>query len=191
MARTFKVPSGDRRNGAGQQSSSGVATHNFAPTIIRDLRGNIADWNCAAEKRYGFSKMQAVGKVSHQLLRTVFPSPLSEINRQLLEREVWEGELIHTVSDGERVKVVSRWELYTDAEGVESVREINNVFEPVAPEDAQLLVPTLWRDRYRSWGKWLARLRAVVIFLLPFLAAAVLLYLAMHAPASFAPLPHR
>ncbi len=191
MGQAAKTTPRNRRGRSRAQSRGGAATHNFAPTIIRDLQGNIADWNYAAEKRYGFSRNQAVGKVSHQLLRTIFPTPLSEINRQLLECEVWEGELIHTVSDGARVKVISRWELYTDADGVEGVREINNVFEPVAPEDAQLSVPTLWQDRYRTWGRWLTRLRSILIFLLPFLAAAALLYVALHAPAQFAPLPQR
>jgi hypothetical protein len=112
-------------------------------TLVRDVTGSIASWDGIAEQRYGFPKSQAVGSVSHQLLRTVFPYPLSEINDELLRRNIWKGELIHTIRDGSRVKVLSRWELYKDeTDGVLRVREVNAGFMPVSPEEAQLTVPS-------------------------------------------------
>jgi hypothetical protein len=53
--------------------------------------------------------------------------------------------LIHTVRDGTRVKVLSRWELYKDEHdgSLARPREINEGFVPPDPESAHLAEPTL------------------------------------------------
>ena len=164
--------------------------YRLAPTILRDLEGHIADWNCAAEKRYGFSRSQAVGAISHYLLRTIFPSPLSEINKELVEQSVWEGELIHTIRDGARVKVVSRWELYRDEDGACRVREINEAFVPVDAEQAQLAVQTIRGHRYFVWKMRLRRAGRLLLFFLPLLFALLLILFATHMPSHPASILH-
>jgi light-regulated signal transduction histidine kinase (bacteriophytochrome) len=57
---------------------------------------------------------QAIGKRSHDLLRTVFPLALGDIYEELLRTGRWEGELRHTKSDGVTVAVSSRWSLRRD-----------------------------------------------------------------------------
>jgi len=52
--------------------------------MVRDLDGTIRFWNRGAERMYGYSKQQATGKLSHDLLCTVFPQPLAEIEADLL-----------------------------------------------------------------------------------------------------------
>jgi PAS domain S-box-containing protein len=74
----------------------------------------ITYWNHAAEELYGWTAEKAVGKVSHQLLRTVFPVPRDEILEELLRTGRWEGELVRTKADGTRVIVASRWSLQRD-----------------------------------------------------------------------------
>lgn len=107
--------------------------------MIRDLEGNIIFWNRAAEKNYGFKRAQVVGQVSHRILNTIFPCPLAEINDRLLNQGVWEGELIHTLSDGARVKVRSRWELVKDQSvGELHVMEVNNPLRSLNPDTAFL-----------------------------------------------------
>ncbi len=172
-------------------SSLRPARHTVIPTIIRDIHGNIADWNTAAEKRYGFSKGQAVGTVSHRLLRTVFPCPLSKINEELLESNSWTGELIHTVRDGARVKVLSRWELYFDEQGKPKVREINDSFLPVEPETAQLSVPSHTESSFSRIKQGRRFLLRIALFTLPALVLFALVLIAMNLPSSFAPIsPH-
>lgn len=110
-----------------------------APLMVRNLNGEIYYWNSIAEKRYGWSHRQALGNVSHELLETVFPEPLDLINNELITRGLWKGELIHTRSDGTKVKVFSTWELYKDSEGrLCTVLEINENFSPLNPQTAYL-----------------------------------------------------
>ena len=47
--------------------------------FVRDMTGAITHWYRGAEQMYGWTKQRAVGRVSHDLLRTKFPKPLSEI----------------------------------------------------------------------------------------------------------------
>lgn len=116
--------------------------HTTRSVMIRGLDGSIYFWNRAAEHNYGYQRHQAVGNVSHHLLETVFPCPLTTINEELLAKGFWEGELIHTLSDGARVKVMSRWELQPQAKNDPgAVVEINEGITPIGPETAYLVTP--------------------------------------------------
>lgn len=82
--------------------------------IVRNKDGTIRYWSDSASELYGWDKKSALGKVSHQLLHTVFPVSLEQIERELLARGFWEGHLIHERRDGSKVTVFSRWELQQD-----------------------------------------------------------------------------
>jgi PAS domain S-box-containing protein len=85
--------------------------------FVRDLDEAITYWNRGAEEQYGWTGEQALGKISHQLLHTVFPVPLEAIKDQLVSTGRWEGELVHTKRDGSTVVVASRWSLQKDGRG--------------------------------------------------------------------------
>ena len=92
--------------------------------MTRSMEGIINFWNHSAEKLYGWKEEEAVGKVSHELLKTQFPKPLEEIESELLRNGQWEGKLVHTTREGNRVVVESRWSL--DLEGrIGGLIEIN------------------------------------------------------------------
>src|SRR5215472_14130901 len=44
--------------------------------MVRDASDRITFWNKSATDMYGFSREEAIGRVSHDLLRTEFPEPL-------------------------------------------------------------------------------------------------------------------
>jgi PAS domain S-box-containing protein len=85
--------------------------------FVRDLNDVITYWNHGAEELYGWTREEAVGQVSHQLLKTVFPHTLPDITAEVLRTGRWEGELVHTKRDGTRVTVASRWSLQQDDRG--------------------------------------------------------------------------
>jgi len=85
--------------------------------LVRDGRDRILDWNRGAEEMYGFTREEALGKVSHELLRTEFPEPLPGILEILLRDGRWSGELIHTCRAGSRIITLSRWVGERDKQG--------------------------------------------------------------------------
>jgi PAS domain S-box-containing protein len=95
--------------------------------LTLNLDGVITFWNRGAEQRYGFSKSEALGKVSHELLHTQFPQALADIQAELFSQGYWEGELIHTSRKGTPITAASRWVLQRDRDGTPiKILEINN-----------------------------------------------------------------
>lgn len=95
--------------------------------FVRDMQNVITYWNRGAEERYGWSSEEAVGRVSHDLLRTVFPAPLEQITQEFTTNGRWEGELVHSRRDLRQVIVASRWALQCDKDGnALAILETNN-----------------------------------------------------------------
>jgi PAS domain S-box-containing protein len=99
----------------------------LAPVLIRDLSGRILFWNTGAEQMYGWTSQEALEQITHSLLKTEFPRPIEEIKARLYARGHWEGELIHTTREGNRIVVASHWVLHKDEQGTpRAVLEVNN-----------------------------------------------------------------
>lgn len=95
--------------------------------MIRNLDDNIIYWNQGAERLYGWTKEEAIGKYVHAFLKTVFPEPLEKVFLKFLQAGHWEGVLVHTIRDGTKITVGSRWTLDRDEQGNPSAYlEINN-----------------------------------------------------------------
>ncbi|AXK72705.1 PAS domain S-box protein [Lysobacter sp. TY2-98] len=85
--------------------------------LIRDLTGRITYWNDSSERLYGYRRDEAIGRVARDLLRTRFPKSLGDIARTLLDRDRWEGEVVHYRKDGEPRTIHARWVLTRDGTG--------------------------------------------------------------------------
>ena len=108
-----------------QQASLLDLTHDTI--FVRDMGNSITYWNRGAQELFGWTPGQAIGKRSHDLLRTVFPVALEDIHAELLRTGRWEGEVKHTKSDGATVAVSSRWSLRRDEnERPAAILETNN-----------------------------------------------------------------
>ena len=93
-------------------------TLDLAQAMVRDLHGKVLVWTKGAERLFGWSKAETVGRHLHELLRTEFGSPpLHEIEAELLNRGEWKGELRKFRRDGSAVWVASHWALHRDGSG--------------------------------------------------------------------------
>jgi PAS domain S-box-containing protein len=95
--------------------------------IVTELDGTIRFWSRGAEAMLGYSKSQAAGNISHDLLRTEYPRPPDEIKAELMRVGHWEGDLIKTAQDGRRIVVYGRWALqWGKLDQLPRVLEINS-----------------------------------------------------------------
>ena len=94
--------------------------------LVREMDGHIRFWSKGMERLYGYTRSMAVGAVSHELLRTEFPGSVTEIERELRESGIWEGELIHSHRNGARMHVASVWLIQEEEGGIPCVIEADN-----------------------------------------------------------------
>jgi PAS domain S-box-containing protein len=87
----------------------------LAPIMVRKPNGEIQHWGGGLERLYGYSARDALGKTSHELLRTQFPIPPKEIEDELQRTGHWEGELGHVHRDGHPLTVQTYWVLHRNA----------------------------------------------------------------------------
>jgi PAS domain S-box-containing protein len=105
-----------------QQAALLDLTHDAV--IVRKKNGGILFWNRAAEELYGWSREEAIGRISHDLLHSQ-PS-VGELEAALEKSEQWTGELRHTSRDGREVIVESRHQLIQREDGSVQVLETNH-----------------------------------------------------------------
>ena len=104
--------------------------------MVRELDGRIVFWSAGAERLYGWPRQDAFGQISHELLATEFPKPLTELQSELLDTGRWEGELRHRTRDGTDVWVASSWVLQKNAAGDPTlVVEVNNDITALKQQD--------------------------------------------------------
>jgi PAS domain S-box-containing protein len=106
--------------------------------VARDAHDTITFWNRGAEQLYGWTREEALGTVSHVLLKTVFPGTRNAIDDLLLRSDHWEGELVNTRKDGTQVTVASRWSIQRDENGhpIGTLETNNDITERKRAEEA-------------------------------------------------------
>jgi two-component system sensor histidine kinase/response regulator len=85
--------------------------------IVRDPVNRVTSWNREAIAVYGYSAADAVGQITHELLKTAFPETREAVEGALARDGHWQGELRHTRKDGAVIVVSSRQALQRDSDG--------------------------------------------------------------------------
>src|SRR5689334_24471228 len=85
--------------------------------LVRDLEQNILFWNKGAEKIYGWTAEEVVGKNAEGLLYKEFSAQFDEAGRVVIQNGKWQGEIHQTRRDGAEIIVESRWTLVRDEKG--------------------------------------------------------------------------
>ena len=88
--------------------------------LATDTTGRIKFWNAAAERMYGYSAAEAIGKDSNPLLKHRWPHPGDEAGYReaLLRTGFWRGEMTHVTKAGTEILVEASVTLLRDAKGV-------------------------------------------------------------------------
>lgn len=94
------------------------------PVIMRDEEDRVVYWNQGADRLYGWTRSEAQGQRTHDLLKTRFPEPLESILSQLKSTGRWHGELTRSTKDGRTVVVASSWTVYAE-QGRYAILEAN------------------------------------------------------------------
>lgn len=85
--------------------------------LVRDLSHCIVYWNKGAERLFGWTAEEAIGKNANQLLYRK-PSPqLREALNEVITKGEWLGELQKITQSDQEVTVESRWTLVRDETG--------------------------------------------------------------------------
>ena len=85
--------------------------------IVRDLEDRVQFWNQGAERLYGFSRDEVIGKKSTSFIPAAAHHIFREAKRLTLEQGHWHGEMEHLSKDRKAVVVMSRWTLVRKTTG--------------------------------------------------------------------------
>jgi PAS domain S-box-containing protein len=111
--------------------------------ITRPLGGAINYWSRGAETLYGYTREEALGRSSHELLESYHPLGMAQIDALLDRDGQWRGELTQTTKDGRKLTVEAHWTVAADPEGHKTVLEANrDITERKRAETENLLLAT-------------------------------------------------
>jgi PAS domain S-box-containing protein len=86
--------------------------------ITTDTEWVVKSWNQAAEKMYGWTSEEVVGKTLDHFLETKYVNTNTEdAIKELYETNLWSGEVDQTCKDGSQISVLSSVSLIRDNEG--------------------------------------------------------------------------
>jgi PAS domain S-box-containing protein len=84
--------------------------------VVRDLDHHILYWNKSAERLYGWTAQEALGRSIVELLYQD-PTPFLTATSMLLEKGEWVGEIQQFNRDGKTLTIEGRWTLVRDDKG--------------------------------------------------------------------------
>jgi PAS domain S-box-containing protein len=118
----------------------------FDAIILRDAQDRITGWNRGAERLYGWTREEVLGRDIHSLFQTKFPKTFDAILTDMRRDGHWEGELTHKRKDGGRIVVFSRWTPEWDAVKERLVSVMQTSTDITERKQAETLIATDLRD---------------------------------------------
>jgi PAS domain S-box-containing protein len=85
--------------------------------MVRDLDHRVRYWNCAAQRLYGWTAEEALGRLIHDLILQGHPQHVPEASTATLRDGEWSGEVAVFTRAGKRLTIHSRWTLLSDRDG--------------------------------------------------------------------------
>ncbi len=116
--------------------------------IVRELDLTIASWNAGAERIYGWSRDEVLGRRSEEFLE-MDPDVCAEALDACLREGEWSRELEQRRRDGSPVEIEARWTLVRDAAG--EPRRILSIHTDIT-ERRKLMAQFLRAQRLESIG---------------------------------------
>src|SRR6185369_13398363 len=94
--------------------------------LVRDLDHKVLFWNKGAEKIYGWSASEVIGKHAEEILFKEGSRQFDAARTALIADGEWKGEMRQVRRDGSEIIIESRWTLVRDEKGVpKSILVIN------------------------------------------------------------------
>ncbi|NNE99495.1 MAG: PAS domain S-box protein [Pyrinomonadaceae bacterium] len=87
------------------------------------LDDGIIYWNKHAEELYGYTAIEVLGKEVYEVLKTEYPDTFESYFQKLKREGIWEGEIVQTTKNGERITVESRQAIRESEDGILVVLE--------------------------------------------------------------------
>jgi len=84
---------------------------------VRDMKNRIVYWNKSAERLYGWTAGETIGKNADELLFKEDSPQIRQAKKGVIEKGEWIGELNQITKYGKEIIVESRWTLVRDDEG--------------------------------------------------------------------------
>jgi PAS domain S-box-containing protein len=126
--------------------------------FVREFDGPITFWSRGAERLYGWTAAEMVGRIPHELLGNPGGDVRRAIKQDLLASGEWSGELKHRRKDGTPLTVLSRWSMTRGPDGnPREVLETNtDVTGVVAAREAMQQAAGQLREADRRKDEFLA-----------------------------------
>jgi PAS domain S-box-containing protein len=110
------------------------------PVLVLDGDGHVLTWNLGCEELYGYSREEAIGRKSFELLRTIFPMTREKFWQKVLSEGRISCELTHHTRDNRQVFVEARLETFTTSEGLRILKSDWDIGERKEAERQQRLL---------------------------------------------------
>lgn len=100
-----------KRAEASNNRQAAMINLSFEPIFVWHPERGIVEWNQGAEQLYGYTRDEAIGQSSDNLLNTNRPITQEKLLEILKDEKSWQTELQHRAKGGRQIIVESRYQL--------------------------------------------------------------------------------